>query len=346
MKLRNRKQTSPKSKTSSPKVTVKATPRVTLEKIQDPESSATISKDDELKEKLNKLYTDIKSVPNYSSKITDFLRSNELHSKFKIIKKHKFPRRRVIARFPFEIFMADLIEYQNDYRNNNGYRFILVIIDCFTKMLYAAPMKRKNKESSLHAFEKIFEKFDRYPVNIVTDDGKEFYNDPVQNFFMSYGINHYSTPTKTKTKASIVERVNRTLKEKLEKYFAKTKRRRWLDVLDQFVANYNRIPHRSIGIPPQDVSDQNRDEVYKTMYPYDKLTVVCRLKIGDRVRRKIEKETFEKGYSQRWSDTIYKISSVRQSNAICYYKLEDLEGKEQTGIWYYYQLNLVAKNAD
>ena len=82
------------------------------------------------------------------------------------------------------------------------------------------------------------------------------------------------------------------------------------------------------------------------MYPYDKLTVVCRLKIGDRVRRKIEKETFEKGYSQRWSDTIYKISSVRQSNAICYYKLEDLEGKEQTGIWYYYQLNLVAKNAD
>ena len=87
-------------------------------------------------------------------------------------------------------------------------------------------------------------------------------------------------------------------------------------------------------------------EIYKILYPLKKITVVCRLQIGDKVRRKIEKETFEKGYTQRWSDTIYKISSVRQSNAVCFYKLEDLDGKKQSGIWYYHQLNLIAKNAD
>ena len=304
------------------------------------------SKEEEMKDKLNKLYTDIKSVPNYSAKIADFLRNNDIHSKYSRIKKHKFPRRRVIARFPFEIFMGDLIEYQSEYRINKGYRFILILIDCFTKMIYAAPMKRKNKESAATAFNQIFDNFDRYPVNLITDDGKEFYNEPVEKIFLSYGINHYTCPTKTKTKASVVERANRTLKSKFEKYFHKIKSRRWIDILDQFVSNYNRTPHKSLGIPPLEVTDKNRDEIYKKLYPLKKISVVCKLKIGDRVRRKIEKGTFDKGYTQRWSDTIYKISSVRQSNTVCYYTLEDLEGKEQTGIWYYYQLNLIAKNVN
>ena len=64
-----------------------------------------------LNDALNKLYEDIESAPSYSAKINAYLRSNIVHSTHRRIVKKTFPRRRVIARFPFDIFMADLIEY-------------------------------------------------------------------------------------------------------------------------------------------------------------------------------------------------------------------------------------------
>ena len=81
-------------------------------------------------------------------------------------------------------------------------------------MLYAAPMKRKNKESCADAFESIFKHMDRFPINIVTDSGLEFFNSSVQDVFHNYGINHYRTPTSTKWKASVVERAIRTIKSR------------------------------------------------------------------------------------------------------------------------------------
>ena len=64
-----------------------------------------------LKDALDKLYADIESAPSYSAKITAYLRNNIVHSRHRRIVKKKFPRRRIISRFPFDIFMADLIEY-------------------------------------------------------------------------------------------------------------------------------------------------------------------------------------------------------------------------------------------
>lgn len=293
---------------------------------------------------MNEIYQNIQSIPNFSAKIKDFLRTNNLHSVHKRIVKKKFPRRKVITRFPFELFMADLIEYPSDRYVNNGYCYILILIDCFSKMLYAAPMKKKSKEWSADAFESIFKEMDQFPINMVTDGGLEFFNSSVQKVFQNYGINHYRTPTTTKWKASIVERAIRTIKSRLEKYFKQSGKRKWNDVIQQIIQNINRTPHSAHGFPPQDVNDENRDEVYKRMFPKKRLSVVCRLDIGDQVRKIKEKVLFEKGYKQNWSDEIYKIKSVRQSNQVCWYKLETSTGKAIPGIWYYYQLNLVTKN--
>ena len=95
---------------------------------------------------LEKIYTNVNSVPNYSAKIAEFLRNNTNHSIHRRIVKKIFPRRKLITHFPFQIFQADLIEYpRSDYTHaNNNYRFILIIIDCFSKMVYGAPVKRKS----------------------------------------------------------------------------------------------------------------------------------------------------------------------------------------------------------
>ena len=120
---------------------------------------------------LEKLYEDIESAPSYSAKIDAYLRSNTVHSRHRRIVKKKFPRRKIISRFPFDIFMADLIEYPRLKFQNNGYVYILVLIDCFTRKIWVEPMKRKTASWTADAFEAIFKNFDEFPTHIITDRG-------------------------------------------------------------------------------------------------------------------------------------------------------------------------------
>ena len=214
-------------------------------------------------EDLNRLYTEIKSIPNYSAKLADFLRQNDIHSKHRRVVKKKFPRRHIIVHFPFQIFMGDLIEYQsNDYKHvNGGNKFILVLIDVFTKKAYARPVRRKNKFDMVIAMESISSDLDHLPNTLITDEGLEFYNKNVEEVLDKFAIHHYSI--KSKMKASVVERFIRTLKNRLEKYFVKNKTKRWIDILPQLISNYNNTPHRSIGMSPNQVTDENADKVFK-----------------------------------------------------------------------------------
>ena len=290
---------------------------------------------------MNELYTKLKSIPNYSAKLADFLRQNDVHSKHRRIVKKKFPRRHIIVHFPFQIFMGDLIEYQrNEYKYaNGGNKFILVLIDVFTKKAYARPIKRKNKFDMAIAMESILADFDHYPNTLITDEGLEFYNKNVEEVLDKFAIHHYSI--KTKMKASIVERFIRTLKSRLEKYFVKNETKRWIDVLDQLIDNYNNTPHRTIGMSPNKVTDDNANKVFQKMFPDIELQAKPRLHIGDKVRKITEKTIFEKGYKQSWSTEMYRISDVKQSAGRVWYIISDMNGNRQPGIKYYWQLNLV-----
>ena len=160
VKNRIQKETQPNQKTveSQPK-TIETQPKT------------VDTQDVSLRDALNKLYTDINSVPSYSAKINDFLRNNQVHSVHKRISKKTFPRRKIIARFPFDIWMGDLIEYPNYKYNNRQFTYILILIDCFTKKVYAAPMRNKSMRWAAMAFESIFNQLDNFPTHIVTDGG-------------------------------------------------------------------------------------------------------------------------------------------------------------------------------
>ena len=290
---------------------------------------------------MNELYTKLKSIPNYSAKLADFLRQNDVHSKHRRIIKKKFPRRHIIVHFPFQIFMGDLIEYQrNEYKYaNGGHKFILVLIDVFTKKAYARPVKRKNKFDMAIAMESILTDLDHYPNTLITDEGLEFYNKNVEEVLDKYAIHHYSI--KSKMKASVAERLIRTLKSRLEKYFVKNKTKRWIDVLPQFIENYNNTPHRSLGMTPNQVTDDNADRVFKKMFPDIHLQAKPRLKIGDLVRKLKLKTVFDKGYKQTWSDEIFKVTQIKQAAGRIWYIISDQDGNRQSGIKYFWELNLV-----
>ena len=240
--------------------------------------------------------------------------------------------------------MGDLIQYtQNGYRKaNNGYCYILVLIDVFTKMIYCRPLKKKDQFQTATAFDSIFQEFQEFPNSLITDDGLEFFNTTVQKVLKQYNIHHYSTHSKLK--AMVAERAIRTLKSRFEKYFTENQTKKWIDVLDQFVDNYNNTPHRTIGMAPSDVNESNRKKVFAKMYPDKDLIVSPRLKIGDKVRIIRDKSIFEKGYTKNWSDKVYEIIGRYQTNGVVWYRLKDSNNITLHQKKYYWELNLVSKH--
>ena len=294
-------------------------------------------------EDLNRIYNNVNSIPSYSSKIAQFLRQNETSSLHKQVRKN-FKRRKIIAYYPYDLCMADLAFYNSPsyVHANGGTKYILVFIDVFTKMCYVEPMKDKNAITTLLALEKIFRRLPDMPKHLVTDDGTEFYNKYVHDFLENHCVVHYSL--RGRHKAAVAERMIQTMKGRLEKYFWQNKTKRYIDVLQQIIDNYNRTPHRSIGMAPITVNFNNRKAVFEKLYPnrYDKLPP--RLNVGDKVRIAKEKTIFEKGYKRSWSIELYTIVSAKSRGGVDYYIIQDEYGNILPRQRYYYELNFVERN--
>ena len=68
------------------------------------------------------------------------------------------------------------------------------------------------------------------------------------------------------TKASVVERLMRTLKTRMWRYFTAKKTMRYIDMLPDLVYSYNHTIHRSIKKKPAEVTIDNEKQVWHTLY--------------------------------------------------------------------------------
>ena len=292
---------------------------------------------------INAIYSNVKSIPSYSSKILDFLRKDETASLHKRIRR-KFRRRKIVAFYPYDLCMADLAFFTGPGMShaNHGYKYVLVFIDVFSKMCFVEPMKDKQAVTTLVAFENIFRRLPQIPNHIVTDVGTEFYNSRVGQLFEENSVNHYSI--RGTHKAAVAERMIRTLKGRIEKYLWKNKTKRYIDVLQDIVNNYNQTPHRSIGMAPINVNDSNRAQVFKRLYKNHNDHTQPRLSVGDKIRIARLKTIFEKGYTRRWSLELYTIVTAKSRDGVDYYRIMDENGVVLPRQRYYYELNLVYRS--
>ena len=274
----------------------------------------------------------------FSSKIAKYLRKNETHSLHKPVRRH-FKRRRIITHYPGQIVQMDLIDMQQYYGSNSGYKYILVVLDLFSKQIWLRALKSKEGGETASAIRTVIHDMG-FPIqSVIFDEGKEFLNNNVDMLFTQYSI--YSYNIKTKIKAGAVERANRTIKGIIWKIFTETKRKRWINFLEDIQDNYNNTYHRTIKMAPNQVSMKNRRRVFKNMFPDINDTVDCRLHRGDRVRIALNKEIFDKSYKVNWSKDIFIIEKAFQRSGVCWYRLKDQNGNIYPKGKYYFQLNKV-----
>ena len=228
--------------------------------------------------------------------------------------------------------MKDLRKY------NDGISYLLTCIDVLSKYAWAIPIKNKTGKVLVEALKKIFRK--RRPLSLQTDKGSEFLNGTVQRYLRDQGV-HFFTTENEDVKAAIVERFNRTLKEKMWRYFTKTNDLRYIHVINKLLRNYNYSYHRSIRMAPVEVNTSNQEEVWQSLYSnISSPPVKPVFQAGDRVRISQARQTFKKGYKPAWTEELFTVSRVNITSPITY-RVKDDSGEELQGTFYKEELQQV-----
>lgn len=250
-----------------------------------------------------------------------------------------FPRRRFIQRGYDDTWQIDLIDMQKHARDNGGYKYILLCVDTFSKYAWAEPLKTKKGDEVTRVMRKILQnKQARKPNNIQSDDGTEFFNSSFRALMKNYKINHYSTFSVMK--ASIVERLIRTLKNWLWQNFSLKGSYKWTADLQTLLNKYNNKIHRTIRMTPSSVTRANADKLLNGPYNNIKLKARAKFKVNDYVRISKYKSTFAKGYTGNWSTEIFQIDKVQNTNPVTYL-LRDSNQSPIKGSFYELELQSV-----
>ena len=230
---------------------------------------------------------------------------------------------------------------------NNKYKFLLFCIESLSKYLWVIPLQSKSAETVLEAFKFILKGSKRNPLAVQSDEGTEFVNQYFRTFLKNRNIKFYYTYN-AESKASIVERVQRTMKNKMWRYFTHNNTYRYIDVLADLVYSYNSTYHRSIKTKPALVNRQNAQHVWNILY--QDLNAVPPIhytfKLKDRVRILTKKRSpFQKGYESNWSEEVFEITK-RIPRHPHVYEITDLMGEKIEGTFYEQELQKVLVEQD
>jgi transposase InsO family protein len=277
-----------------------------------------------------------KALPDIApAKIRDWVAYQDVITLNKPSRK-KFSRMKIRVAYVDQQWQADLCDMQKYADDNDGYKYLMTVIDCFSKYAWVVPLKSKHGSEIVRAFETIIDEEGRICTKLQSDKGTEFKNNRVQEFLRKLEIRFF-TANNPDIKASIVERFNRTLKTKMWKYFTHKNTTRYVDVLQDLVGSYNRSVHSSIGMAPINVTDLNTVEVYKALYGEKAPPKHLKYKfaVGDYVRIRKEKLTFEKGYEENYTREVFRVArQMKHHRTHPVYKLRDLKGEELDSIFY------------
>ena len=315
---------------------------------------------------VDRLYKSVlKESPSITRKdVKEFLEEQPSYTLHKLTLKH-FPRRKIISPKPGVIASCDLADVSLLSRENRGYKYILVFIDVFSRFAQAVPVKKKDGKTIANALKLILNSgyFDNLR-RLNTDEGGEFYNKHVQDILKRKRITLYSVSSR-EIKASLAERLIRTVKGKMYRYMSHYNTNKYIDILPDIIDSYNNSQHRSLGkqqtptqihnlSDPSEIKDQFH-RMYKITYP-SKNNTSSILSLGRTVRLADEKRNwiFRKGYTIQNTLEIFRIRKIDKKQFPIVYHLEDLQGDPVKGIFYkeelvpaklpeYYPIHIIKK---
>jgi len=285
-------------------------------------------------------------------KVKGWLEDQDAYSLQRTLRR-KFKRNRVISQGLDYLWDTDLADVSNLQKYNPNIKYLLIAIDIFSRYLWVVPLQNKMSKSVIEGFKQIFSN-GRKPQWIRADHGGEYDNRLLKQYLNSEEVGIYFTYNETK--ANYAERVIRTLKTVMYRYFTHFQTYEYKEKLQDFVKDYNHRPHRSLnGRTPVSITKRNEDITWKQLYmdtlkPSTKLEIkrkpVKRFKFkrGDLVRLSHQKYVFDRDYQEKWTEEVFKIYNRKLRQGIPVYTIVDFENDPIKGTFYESELQRVRKD--
>jgi Integrase core domain len=287
-------------------------------------------------------------------KIKEILSSIEnytLHREYK-----KGQRNPSYSHFKRYQFQMDLVDIQELAEYNDGVRYIMTVIDTFTRFAFCRLLLDKKAETVLSAFKSVLKEAKQNPNILVVDRGAEFQNKLFTQFCSDNNIKIY-TPDSS-IHAAFIERFNRTLQSLIYKFMTENETYRFISqrskiggedikTFSRIVNSYNNRRHRMIGTTPliaETNPDSHTDIRLRMSKEQEKIKRKKQtFKIGDTVRIAIQKGKFSRGYKEQSNLEIFRIYSIKTSSKIPMYFLETYDKSEKIkGGFYDFELTKVS----
>lgn len=226
----------------------------------------------------------------------------------------------------------DLMSVENISKHNQGVKFLLIVIDIFSRFLLVRPLLNKKTQTVLSAIKDILNS--RKFTKIRTDKGSEFINHEIKKFMKKQGI--YLFNTQSNNKANYAERVIRTLRSMMFRMLRHQRNYRYIDNLQDLVNNYNNSPHRSLnGLSPREITKTNETVIWSSQYLHpkrvSKIKPKFKFEIGGLVRLSYVKHPFRRAYQQQYTTEVFKIKNRVFQQGIPLYKITDLNNESIQG---------------
>ncbi|XP_041372620.1 uncharacterized protein LOC121385896 [Gigantopelta aegis] len=278
----------------------------------------------------SKLYQAVKAEAKFKiplTRIKSWLKGQETYTMTHQVRR-KFPSNTYVVEGLDSHWQSDLMDMVSLAKYNDGVRYLMVIIDLFSRYLWVLPLKSKTGNDS--------------------GSGSEYKNHKVKAFLKSHGITQLFALNETK--ASYAERVIKTIKMRLYRYMLNNCTYKYTDVLEKVIYSYSHTKHRMLGQTPTSVNQTNEGEIRLSQYLIKPKKAIHKKKfifnIGDKVRVSHLRGTFDREYQEKWSGEIFTIEKRYWSQGKDLYKLKDWGGDVIEGTFYAAELQKVTENPD
>ena len=166
----------------------------------------------------------------------------------------------ILSSRPMERLQIDLVDVHQFAGSNNGIKYLLNVVDHFSKFAWSIPIKHKNKEIVSNRLVELFLK-EGFPQILQADNGGEFKNWVLHTVASDVGIEiKHSEPYNSSTQG-LVERFNGTVRYYIHSHQVNKQTKRFIDVLPYFVYSYNSTPHKSTKFTPFEIH-RRKQEVF------------------------------------------------------------------------------------
>lgn len=203
----------------------------------------------------------------------------------------------IISKYPNQMWGIDLIDMNEYIKSNRGWRYIMTVVDIFSRKVFLNKMKLKEAMNTRNTFNDIINRLDVTPKYLLSDNGNEWLGE-FGEYCKEKDIKQLFTRSYSPEANGVVERMNKEIRKIIKAFFIRNGNQVWYDILDKVADNKNVTFNSTVKNSPNVIWSPDKEEIrtLPEVFTENNPKLKAKLSLIKRALKKIEKFKEEDNY--------------------------------------------------